>query len=116
MNLKKIRKSIPKFTCKPGCHACCGPVPFSKEEWKRVKDKREPAKALGCAYLGKDGCEIYDERPMMCRLFGVVENLQCPHGGKPAKMMLGRDSYKIIKNLYGGGKGHAYLSGLKELP
>jgi Fe-S-cluster containining protein len=35
------------------------------------------------------GCGIYDERPLICRLYGTTEasGLQCPHGRAPAKKL-----------------------------
>ena len=35
--LRVIRGFIPGGgVCRPGCHECCGPVPFSEYEWSRV--------------------------------------------------------------------------------
>ena len=39
--------------------------------------------ALSCPHLGENGCEVYDERPLICRLFGTTPSLPCPHGRKP---------------------------------
>ena len=37
---------------------------------------------LKCIFATDDGCSVYDKRPMMCRLFGTVDDdlLRCPHG------------------------------------
>jgi Uncharacterised protein family (UPF0153). len=43
--------------------------------------------ALSCPYLGKQGCEVYDERPLICRLFGTTPQLPCPHGRRPELMI-----------------------------
>lgn len=73
----ELRTLIPSFKCQ-GCHGCCGPVPFSY--WERLQAE----KIAGIRYLSKDmkcpyvdrvkGCLIYEERPIICRLFGAVEN------------------------------------------
>ena len=42
---------------------------------------------LGCPYLGEQGCEVYDERPLICRLFGTTPRLPCPNGRKPTVMV-----------------------------
>ena len=80
--LKKLRQRIPGLQCIPGCSDCCGPVVFSKTEWDRVKDKRR-ATSITCPYVEDGKCAIYRDRPIICRLFGTVEDLQCPHGCKP---------------------------------
>jgi Fe-S-cluster containining protein len=94
-NFQKIeffRKRIPSFVCKPGCHDCCGPVTASSEEMSRLPEKsdaeHETALAnLSCPHLGPHGCQVYDERPLICRLFGTTPRLACPEGKRPEKMV-----------------------------
>lgn len=94
-NSKKIRffrKYIPAFDCLPGCHDCCGPVTTSPEEMARLPVKSDAQHdaalaELNCVYLGKNGCEVYAERPLICRLFGTTPKLVCPHGKRPEAMI-----------------------------
>lgn len=83
--LRLLRRSIPSFACEPGCHDCCGPVTASSEEMARlpVKTAAEHAAALAewcCPHLGEQGCQVYLERPLICRLFGTTPRLVCPRG------------------------------------
>ena len=92
--IRFFRKSIPSFACEPGCHDCCGPVTASSEEVSRLPQKTEAAhvEALAnynCVYLGVNGCQVYDERPLICRLFGTTPRLLCPKGKVPAVMIDG---------------------------
>lgn len=53
-----------------------------------VKSKAEHAVALAelsCPYLGSTGCQVYAERPLICRLFGTTPRLACPNGKRPAQ-------------------------------
>ena len=94
-NRKKIRffrSRIPEFTCVAGCHDCCGPIMDSTEEMSHLPSvadaKRETALAKwDCPHLGVAGCEVYDERPLICRLFGTTTRLKCPHGRQPESMI-----------------------------
>lgn len=43
--------------------------------------------ALSCPHLGADGCQVYDERPLVCRLFGTTPKLACPNGRRPEVMV-----------------------------
>jgi uncharacterized protein len=92
---QQLYDRIPKFECKKNCTDCCGPVPFSKWEWSRVKDKRKGT-GLTCPYAVNGRCEIYDKRPLICRLFGTVEDLRCPHGQRPKKLLTKEEAYEIL--------------------
>lgn len=64
----------------------------STEEMARlpVKSEAEHATALAdlsCPHLGENGCEVYAERPLICRLFGTTPQLACPNGRRPAVMI-----------------------------
>jgi uncharacterized protein len=87
-----LRSKIPAFACLPDCHDCCGPVTTSSEEISRLprKSAAEHAEALAnynCPHLGVNGCTVYAERPLICRLFGTTPRLPCPHGQRPAVMI-----------------------------
>ena len=103
------------FDCKKYLHKCkaecCGPVPFAKKLYEDNKLKIvNPAIELVefeandlpdegvvplvmamtvdgyCIFLGKDHrCNIYDDRPWICRNFGLVSGLQCPYQNKRGK-------------------------------
>ncbi len=90
--LLQLRERIPSFRCIVGCHDCCGPVTVASEEMARlpVKTEAEHAAALAelsCPYLGQHGCEVYHERPLICRLFGTTPRLLCPNGQRPVYMI-----------------------------
>jgi len=90
--IKFFRNRIPSFECVPGCHDCCGPVTASTREVSELpaKDEMEHDEALSkwsCTYLGATGCTVYDDRPLICRLFGTTPALLCPHGRRPENMI-----------------------------
>jgi len=90
--IARLRERIPSFECVPGCHDCCGPVTTSPEEISRlpVKTDAEHQAALNgfrCVYLGPDGCKVYAERPLICRLFGTTLRMPCPNGRRPEDMV-----------------------------
>ncbi|HCN46116.1 MAG TPA: zinc/iron-chelating domain-containing protein [Pseudomonas sp.] len=90
--IRFLREQIPSFECVPGCHDCCGPVTTSAEEMARLPRKsaeeQEAALAeLNCVHLGPQGCTVYEERPLICRLFGTTPRLPCPRGRGPEEMI-----------------------------
>jgi Fe-S-cluster containining protein len=48
-----------------------------------------------CPYCTPAGCEAYVHRPVVCRLFGAVEGMECPHGKQPAKKLSQDDTKKL---------------------
>lgn len=102
--LDELRQRIPSFTCIVGCHDCCGPVTASSEEMARLPVKTEGEHAvalaeLGCPHLGEHGCEVYSERPLICRLFGTTPRLLCPNGKRPVYMIDRRTEDEIHQYL-----------------
>ncbi|KQZ60406.1 MULTISPECIES: YkgJ family cysteine cluster protein [unclassified Lysobacter] len=90
--IEDLRRRIPSFTCVVGCHDCCGPVTASSEEVARLPIKTEAEHEaalaeLNCPHLGAHGCEVYSERPLICRLFGTTPRLLCPNGRRPVYMV-----------------------------
>ncbi len=105
-----FRKRIPTFVCKPGCHDCCGPVTTSSEEMARLPRKSgvEQAAALAslsCPQLGENGCTVYAERPLICRLFGTTPRLACPEGKRPEVWIDPRIEKQI----------HQFLAGTRQV-
>ena len=93
--IKSMRKKIPTFKCEEGCTECCGPVLFTKWEWDRIDDKRK-AISVHCPYIGENGCDIYEDRPILCRLYGTVPGMKCPKGCRPRKMLSEEKGKDII--------------------
>lgn len=104
---------IPSFSCKSGCHDCCGLVPFNDaerrsaaekfpmEQWERFAGSWFPKSAMhsfSCPFVRDNRCGIYDDRPTICRLFGTVDhpNMTCPHGCGPKKKISEKQSYRIL--------------------
>jgi hypothetical protein len=99
--LQALYEQIPSFKCKPGCSDCCGTVLISRLEKQRAPllagglqrtiDQLEAGTLTGgclhCPYSGPSGCAVYDDRPFLCRLFGTIPQMPCPHGCGPEKLL-----------------------------
>ncbi|PEY32591.1 zinc/iron-chelating domain-containing protein [Bacillus cereus] len=76
-----------------GCKGmCCGPVPITEEEFKKIKKKiksmptkkrldlKSQQRYFGtCIFYDEinDRCGIHPVRPIICRAFGYYNNLVC---------------------------------------
>ena len=85
------------FKCKKGCSECCGIVPINEKFWHENKHKATKykklmiesgrvypiTKDLKCVFLKYNKCQIYDNRPSVCRQFGTNHKgnplLMCPY-------------------------------------
>jgi hypothetical protein len=96
--LKNLYERIPKVDCKRQCNQCCGPVVWSRLEWDRLPEElKKTQTTLTCPYLQFNGkCEVYEYRPLVCRLFAVVERMRCPYV-VPEKMLTTEAENEILK-------------------
>lgn len=86
--MKKL-KVLPGMRCDDGCGDCCGLIPCTETEFKRIEKhikehKIEPVEyASGTCPLYQNGkCSVYSIRPLICKLFGHSEDalMQCSRG------------------------------------
>jgi len=107
-SLKEIYAEIPRMLCLTNCSYCCGPVKIGRRERININrycrehglptskvfgnpdEWEKDGKKGGCVYLRVGKCVIYPVRPVLCRIFGAVEqkegekaNLVCPIGCRP---------------------------------
>ncbi|GLK69209.1 hypothetical protein GCM10008179_28470 [Hansschlegelia plantiphila] len=100
--LSRLYAKIPTFTCVEGCTECCGPVvagPVERERAPLLHESVAAAVAGGCAscpYGAAGSCEVYDDRPFICRLYGTVEDLRCPHGRRPDRLFTSAQGRALV--------------------
>lgn len=88
-DLEAVYAEIPDVGCKGLCRPwCSGVVHATSRERQRVAAVGQPLPVVDagpCPNLTDEGgCGVYDVRPLICRLWGAVENMPCPHGCTPA--------------------------------
>lgn len=95
----RLYKKIPSFRCIEGCTDCCGPVPWTEHELARVGLDAPPrvGEDRRCPFSLQGRCDIHDRRPFMCRLFGTVDDLVCPHGRGPLKRIATADGHDLVR-------------------
>ena len=95
---QQLYKKIPRFECIEGCTDCCGPVPWTDHELKRAGLTAPPPERedKSCGFANK-GCAIHAARPLMCRLFGTVEDLRCPHGRGPLVLLKPEEAHDLVR-------------------
>jgi hypothetical protein len=74
--------------CQGFCSDSCGPIGMSVRERARLIERARKPVVCGeratCSLLtGERKCSVYDIRPMICRLWGLVRSMPCPYGCRP---------------------------------
>ena len=95
----RLYKKIPSFTCIEGCTDCCGPVPWTSHELRRggleaIPDLPDDGR---CPLSLQGRCDIHERRPFMCRLFGTVEDMRCPHGRGPLQLLSRAEGHDLVR-------------------
>lgn len=98
--LDELYAELPKIECKGLCAESCGPVPMGRVEWQRVcraGGERAAKSDLVCPYLEDERCAVYEVRPMMCRLWGVVDEMPCLWGCKPERYLTREEGFEFVR-------------------
>jgi hypothetical protein len=107
--LDAIYAEIPDTGCRGLCQIGCSSVALAPAEQHRIFARHgvdmppatappgAPQLTAGqqtadhCpALTGHGRCGIYPDRPLVCRLWGSAEGLQCPYGCRPTEGVLDR--------------------------
>jgi len=52
---------------------------------------------IACPFLGVGGrCEVYEVRPLICRLWGATREMPCPWGCKPKRVLNYLDAMRLL--------------------
>jgi Fe-S-cluster containining protein len=101
-HIREIYEMVPEIQCKGLCHNSCTSIDASDLEKKFIQERHGvtfpppiPAWRLRqmddsgetlprCPALGPlNNCRIYDNRPLICRLYGADAAAPCEHGCVP---------------------------------
>lgn len=118
--LDDLYKLVPVLECRGKCQEACGPIDMSTAEHRRIVNlgiiipratqaKRVSDLAMTCPALTMLGtCRVYNVRPMICRLWGAIQSMACPHGCRPEGGFLPEQMSRALLILAGAiGEGQA---------
>lgn len=115
--LARLYASMPTVACKGLCaHECrthIGAHPIEQQAMEEASGKPLVFHRLErrCGHLTPEHrCAVYEHRPLMCRAYGVVQAMRCPHGCVPDRWMSddeARALFTELENLSGGKVGRA---------
>lgn len=87
--VRSVWAQVPSPGCKGLCTGACGPIGMGDAEAAILDQKGigvdfDP-ETLVCNQLKFGRCQIYDDRPLVCRLYGAIPDphMRCPYGCEP---------------------------------
>lgn len=98
--LDALYRELPTIPCQRKCQDACGPIFMSRVEWQRITRRLgytpHGTDDLVCPMLQQGLCSVYHIRPMICRLWGLVETLRCPWGCEPTRVLTHEEGLVLI--------------------
>lgn len=121
--LEALYAELPSLDCQGKCGNSCGPIDMTEGERERIVElgvniprytseagarwaanmKVDTCRALipnPFKPYGDEGrCKVYAVRPMICRLWGMVDvdNMRCHNGCRPSRWLTMEESYQFLK-------------------
>lgn len=117
VRLAEIYAQIPTIQCQRKCHAQCSVIPLEPLELVQVKaalrEEVPTVQLLNSGHLSMfdeereccpalnvfKACSAYEARPLICRLFGVVEQMRCPHGCLPERFLTDEEVSNLARQI-----------------
>lgn len=116
--LHAVYAQIPKLPCTGKCKVHCTLIPMTKIETRIIRKVRRDAEFMNlpmpghyamvanegvdgpvCKMLVAGQCSIYDDRPFVCRLYGVTEDLPCTHGCTPERVLTRKEVLGLMEQI-----------------
>lgn len=131
-SIKAIWDKVPDVHCKGLCIQSCGPIMMSNAEAQNLQEKygfvpkaavqdndgnaidgldtvlmntimQIGTDAVTCSALKDGKCSVYEDRPLICRLFGAIRGSRimpkCPYGCRPDSWLLDRKAKKMLDQM-----------------
>ncbi len=98
--LDALYAQLPAIACQGLCHDSCGPIDMSVRERARIIERAGPVTCgpgASCSMLtAQRRCGVYDIRPTICRLWGLMRALRCPYGCEPQRWLSDAEAVALI--------------------
>lgn len=105
--VEQVYAALPQLDCKRKCWDACGPIVMTLVEEDRLRGRGiprpHPRFDLSCSALVDHRCSIYADRPLICRLYGMVKGykhgMECGFGCVPERWLSRLESDALLERL-----------------
>jgi len=96
-----VHDQVPAIACRGLCHDSCGPIRMTRSEHDTIRVRHGidiPTTGIAtCPALTiLNRCAVHEDRPTVCRLWGVVDPMRCPHGCEPDRVLTAGEGYELL--------------------
>jgi Fe-S-cluster containining protein len=119
--LAELYAELPKMQCQGLCADSCASVGMTVLEQRHIRETT--GKVLPLAHAGKlcqaltvlRQCSVYEARPMICRLWGMVPAMRCNYGCQPeGGWLTDRQAYEFLARVAELAGDHAQARAFRE--
>lgn len=101
--LEAIYAELPDVPCKRLCSDSCsfiGTFRVERERYQAAGAAPPLMHEVPCRHLMFNGdCGAHELRPVICRLYGATEDLECPFGCKSERQLTKEEAYEIMQRV-----------------
>ena len=100
--LETLYAALPSMACPGRCEQSCGVIVMTRLEWIRIRRKLGYAPkgkpSLVCPLLKKGRCSVYALRPLICRLYGMLQDqkMRCGYGCAAERFLTEEESNALL--------------------
>ena len=99
--LEALYAQVPMIACQRLCTHSCGPIGMTYLEATLIRQATTlpmtvKSQSITCPLLRRGACMVYHYRPMICRLWGVIASLPCPHACRPERMLTEDEANQLL--------------------
>lgn len=109
--LDALYAELPSIECRGKCWDSCGPIGMTGVEHRRLREAGAevpnntifppPPGSLCPALTMFNQCGVYEIRPLICRLWGLIEGvLPCTYGCRPDRYLTDAEAHEFIARAY----------------
>lgn len=122
--LDALYATLPKMECRRKCQHCCQSFGMNWLEKRRLqavagplKTRRVPCYTEGlcgergvligvhevlegpCPLLKDGACSAYEQRPFICRVWGLTRKTACPYGCEPERWLTDEEVFALARKV-----------------
>jgi uncharacterized protein len=99
--LRALYDELPELECLGLCAEACAYIGMTSLEQHLISANGGPEISMlddPCPALNFMGrCSVYEDRPLICRLWGIADDMPCHYGCKPSRQLTRNEGFDLLR-------------------